>query len=62
MIIDLQFGLNYYNEFIHELKRRSEIKNYHFSFNYSNPLEEKGELIIGDLPHVYDSKNFEEKI
>ena len=55
-------GLNYYNEFIHELKRKSEIKNYHFSFNYSNPLEEKGELIIGDLPHVYDSKNFEEKI
>ena len=33
-----------------------------FSFNYSNSLEEKGELIIGDLPHAYDSKNFEEKI
>lgn len=54
-------GLNYYNEFMHELKRKSEINNYYFSFNYTNPQEEKGELIIGDLPHVYDNKNYEEK-
>ena len=54
-------GLNYYNNFLPELKQRNEIKSYDFSFNYVNAIEEKGELIIGDLPHIYYSKNYEEK-
>ena len=53
-------GLNYYSEFIYNLKGKSEINGYDFSFKYTNPLEDKGELIIGDLPYIYDSNNFKE--
>jgi len=53
-------GLDYYNNFISELKEKSEINGYDFSFRYSNTQEDKGELIIGDLPHIYDSKNYDE--
>ena len=54
-------GLNYYNEFISELKERGLIKGYDFSFKYTIPMEDKGELIIGDLPHIYDDTNYDEK-
>ena len=54
-------GLNYYNEFISKLKSIKEINGYDFSFKYKNSLEENGELIIGDLPHIYDSNNYDEK-
>jgi len=51
-------GFSYYSEFISELKERNEINKYDFSFIYTNALEEKGELIIGDLPHMYDNDNY----
>ena len=53
-------GFNYYSEFISELKERNEINKYDFSFKYTNALEDKGELIIGDLPHIYDNDNYNE--
>ena len=53
-------GFSYYSEFISELKERNEINKYDFSFKYTNTLEEKGELIIGDLPHMYDNDNYNE--
>ena len=53
-------GLNYYNNFIHELKQKREINSYDFSFKYSNEKEDSGELIIGDLPHIYDTDNYKE--
>ncbi len=53
-------GFSYYNNFISELKEKSEINGYDFSFRYTNTLEDKGELIIGDLLHIYDSKNYDE--
>ena len=53
-------GFSYYNNFISELKEKSEINGYDFSFRYIKSQEDKGELIIGDLPHIYDSKNYDE--
>ena len=53
-------GFSYYSEFISELKERNEINKYDFSFKYTNTLEEKGELIIGDLPHMHDNDNYNE--
>ena len=54
-------GLSYNNDFISELKERKEISKYDFSFKYTNPTEDKGELIIGDLPHIYDKDNYNEE-
>ena len=54
-------GLNYYSKLISELKERDEINGYDFSFKYTNIQEDRGELIIGDLPSIYDSNNYEEK-
>jgi len=54
-------GFNYYNNFISELKGKREISSYDFSFKYTNDKEDNGELIIGDLPHIYDSENYQEK-
>ena len=54
-------GLNYNNGFIPVLKKQSGIKGNYFTFKFHNPLEDKGDLIIGDLPHIYDSINYEEK-
>ena len=53
-------GLNYYSKFISELKDRKEIKEYDFSFKYSNTQEEKGELIIGDSLYLYDKDTYKE--
>ena len=54
-------GLNYDNNFISVLKEKNKIDKYDFNFKYTSPLEDKGELIIGDLPHIYDSNSYEEK-
>ena len=54
-------GFNYYNEFVSKLKTIKEINGYDFTFKYTNSLEDSGQLIIGDLPHIYDGKNYEEK-
>ena len=54
-------GLNYYSDFISELKERNEINKYDFSFKYTNALEDIGELFIGDLPHIYDSEHYKEE-
>ena len=54
-------GLNYFSHFISNLKENSDINGYDFSFKYTNSLEDKGELIIGDLPYTYDNNNYEEK-
>ena len=54
-------GLNYFSDFISNLKEKSEINGYDFSFKYTNFREDKGELIIGDLPYIYDINNYEEK-
>ena len=48
------------SSFISKLKKNSEIKNYYWNIKYTNYLEEKGELIIGDLPHLYDKNNYNE--
>ena len=48
------------SSFISKLKKSSEIKNYYWNLKYTNYFEEKGELIIGDLPHLYDKNNYNE--
>ena len=53
--------MNYYNNFIPVLKEKKEIEGYYFSFNYTNINEESGQLIIGNLLHLFDKNNFEEK-
>ena len=54
-------GLNHNNQFISTLKTYRKINNYDFYFKYVNIQEEKGEIIIGDLPHIYDGNNNDEK-
>ena len=53
-------GFNHGNKFIPLLKQKSEINNYDFTIQYTDILEEKGEIIIGDLPHIYDEINYSE--
>ena len=53
-------GLNYFSHFISNLKENSDINGSDFSFKYTNSQEDKGELIIGDLPYVYDVNHYEE--
>jgi hypothetical protein len=48
------------SEFIQRLKQIKIIKNYDWNIKYTNFLEEKGEIIIGALPHIYDRKNYDE--
>ena len=55
------FGFSYYSKFILELKDRTEINGYDFSFKYTNTQEDKGKLIIGDSLNIYDKNNYEEK-
>ena len=54
-------GLDYNNTFITELKKQKKINNYEITFKYFNLSEDKGEIIMGDLPHIYDKDNYEEK-
>lgn len=48
------------SEFIQRLKQLKIIRNLYWNIKYTNYLEEKGEIIIGDLPHIYDKKNYDE--
>jgi hypothetical protein len=45
---------------IKQLKNKNIIKSYTFLIKYTNKNEEKGEIIIGGLPHEYDPKHFSE--
>ena len=49
--------LNNYN-FLNELKRIGIIKDYYFTIKYTD--KNKGNIILGDLPHNYDN-NYNEK-
>ena len=49
------------NDFLAELKEAREINNYEFTIKYNDINNEKGEIIIGDSPHVYDGDNYKEK-
>jgi len=48
------------SEIIRRLKKLKIIKNYDWNIKYTDYLGEKGEIIIGDLPHIYDKKNYDE--
>jgi len=56
-VIGLSIGKN---DLIYQLKRDREINNYEFNIKYSDINEEKGEIIIGESPHIYDRDNFNE--
>ena len=49
------------NDFLSKLKSSKIINNRVFSIKYNNINEEKGEIIIGDSPHIYDENNYKEK-
>ena len=51
-----EFGGNL--SFIYQVKNPANLDNYAFTIRYDN--DEKGELIIGSYPHLYDN-NFKEK-
>ena len=46
------------SEFILKLKQYSVIDKYVWNFKYINNSYDKGELIIGDFPHIYDKNNY----
>ena len=49
------------NCFIYQIKKKSNFDKYSFFIKYDENNDEKGELIIGSYPHIYDSKNFKEE-
>ena len=54
-------GLNVKDsDFILKLKKYTDIKKYIWTIKYINNSEEKGELIIGDFPHIYDENKYNE--
>ena len=42
--------------FIYQIKNPANLDNYAFSLKYDDDDDEKGELIIGTYPHLYDEK------
>ena len=49
-------------DLINQLKNKNEIENYYFTFKFANKDKTKGEFIIGNAPHEYDSNYKEEKL
>ena len=45
---------------INQLKNQEFISSYAFMIKYNNKNEEKGEIIIGGLPHEYDPRHYSE--
>ena len=45
---------------IKQLKKKDLISSYTFLIKYNNKNDEKGEIIIGGLPHEYDKRHFSE--
>jgi len=45
---------------IKQLKKNKIINSYSFLIKYNNKNDEKGEIIIGGLPHEYEPKHFSE--
>ena len=43
-----------YLSFIYQMKKKANLDNYAFTLRYED--DEKGELIIGSYPHLYDKK------
>ena len=46
--------------FIYQIKKSAKLDNYSFFLQYNENDDEKGELIIGSYPHIYDSKKYKE--
>jgi len=46
--------------FIYQMKNKSNFDNYAFTLKYDDNNDEKGELIIGSYPHIYNSQNYQE--
>ena len=46
--------------FIYQLKKSANFDSYSFTLVYNENNEEKGEIIIGSYPHIYDSKKYKE--
>ncbi len=38
-----------------------KLDNYSFFIKYDENNDEKGQLLIGSYPHIFDSKNYNEK-
>ena len=51
-----QFGVDL--SFIYQIKNPANFDNYSFSLKYDEKDDEKGHLLIGSYPHIYDSKNY----
>ena len=59
--ISLQIFKNNYNNFIFQLKKLGYIDNYSWTIKFiENDTNFEGYLIIGDYPHIYESKIYDE--
>ena len=59
--ISLQIFKNNYNNFIFQLKKLGYIDNYSWTIKFiENNTNFEGYLIIGDYPHIYESKIYDE--
>ena len=48
-------------DFLIQLKENNLINIYDWTLKYTDLINEKGDFIIGELPHLYDEKNYLEK-
>ena len=55
------YNLEQNTNLIYQLKKQKLISSYSFLIKYNNKNEEKGEIIIGGLPHEYDPNHYSEQ-
>ena len=54
-------GLSFHNYFILNIKNKIPTKTDYWIIKYNDIINEEGDLIIGDLPHIYDSHHYNQE-
>ena len=54
-----QYGFDL--SFIYQIKEQMKLDNYSFFIKYDEDSDEKGQILIGSFPHIYDSRNYNEE-
>ena len=55
------YNIEQNSNIINQLKSQNLISSYAFMIKYDNKNDEKGQIIIGGLPHEYDPRHYSEK-
>ena len=55
------YNIEQNSNIVNQLKNQSLISSYAFMVKYDNKNDEKGQIIIGGLPHEYDPRHYSQK-